>query len=412
MKLDRYLSLADFERAARQRLPRTVYGFVSGGTEDERTLHANSAAFEQLGFVARGLRNVSQRTTSTELWGEKFAAPIGIAPMGIAAMCRYECDLALAHGAHDAQVPFILSGSSNVPLETIQQQAPGFWYQGYFAGDTERIARIIARLKAAQVQVLVVTIDTCVGANRENNARQGFTIPFSMNGKLLLDGMLHPRWSFDVFARTLLKSGVPRWCNLYEEVGCPITEDPPGGFRTGRDLLDWDHLSWLRDQWPGRLVVKGVMHPGDASEAVKRGLDAVIVSNHGGRQLDSAISTLQALPDVVAAVPPGFPVLIDGGFRRGTDVLKAIALGARMVFVGRPFMYAAAIGGRAGVQHAITILQTEITRNLALLGCNALGELTPQDLRVLGVMDLEPMRSTCDSSGARESQLSEPVSVD
>ena len=309
-------------------------------------------------------------------------------------------------------MPFILSGSSNVPLETIQQQAPGFWYQGYFAGDTDRIARILTRLKAAGVQTLVVTIDTCVGANRENNARQGFTIPFSMNGKLLLDGLLHPRWSADVFARTLLKSGVPRWCNLYEEIGCPITQDPPGGFRTGRDLLDWNHVAWLRDHWPGRLIVKGVMHPGDAAEAVKHGLDAVIVSNHGGRQLDSAISTLQALPDIVAAVPPSFPVLIDGGFRRGTDVLKAIALGARMVFAGRPFMYAAAVGGRAGVRHALTILQTEVARNLALLGCSAPGELTLQDLRVMGAMTVGGATPANRSSVDRGPKPQQPARAD
>jgi len=383
MAFSHFHSLDDFESAARRRLPRAVFGFVAGGAEAEHSLRENRAAFTRVGFVPRGLRDVSRRSADVTLWGRSHPLPVGIAPMGIAGMCRHEADLALAQAAHAAGLPFILSGSSNVPLERIQQLAPGTWYQAYFPGDTARMERILQRLQAARTEVLVVTIDTCVAGNRENNARRGFTVPFALNPSLMLDGLLHPRWLLGVFARTLRRGGVPRWCNLYEEIGCRITEEPAHGFRTGRDLLSWEHIAWLRARWPGRLLLKGVMHPADAAEAVRLQLDGLIVSNHGGRQLDGSLSTLQALPEIVAAVPEGFPVMVDGGFRRGADVLKAVAFGARMVFVGRPLMYAAAVGGQAGVRHAIGLLQGEIDRNLALLGCARLDELTRDRLRAI-----------------------------
>ena len=383
MRLSGYLSLADFESAARRRLPRAVYGFVSGGSEQEQSLQENRAAFARLGFLPRGLRGADRRDPGRTLWGRAYQAPFGIAPMGIAGMCRQGADLDLARAAHAAGLPFILSGSSNVPLEDILPQAPGTWYQGYFPGDTARLERILQRLRAARVEVLVVTIDTCVAGNRENNARRGFTVPFALSPALMADGLAHPRWLLDVFARTLATTGVPRWCNLYEEIGCRITEEPAHGFRTGRDLLGWEHIAWLRERWPGPLVVKGVMHPDDARQAVRHRLDGVIVSNHGGRQLDGALAPLQVLPEIVAAVPQGFPVMVDGGFRRGSDVLKAVALGARMVFVGRPFMYATAVGGQPALAHAIGLLRAEIERDMALLGCASLDELTGAFLRAI-----------------------------
>jgi L-lactate dehydrogenase (cytochrome) len=242
----------------------------------------------------------------------------------------------------------------------------------------ERISPLLDRLKRVGVDVLVVTIDTPVGANRENNERAGFTIPFKLGPRLMLDGLLHPRWSLTVFARTLLTSGVPRFTNvLADSSGFRMIDEPPGGYRQGRDLLTWEHLAWIRKRWPGKLVIKGVSHPADARLAVKHGLDGLIVSNHGGRQLDGAQSSLHALPGVVAAVPSKFPVMIDGGFRRGSDVLKAVALGARLVFVGRPMLYAATVAGEEGVSRAIEILRTEIDRDLALLGCPDLQHLSP-----------------------------------
>jgi L-lactate dehydrogenase (cytochrome) len=290
----------------------------------------------------------------------------------------HECDLALAQAAQQAEIPFIISGASSVPLERLQE-ATGkrCWYQAYLPGNTERIGKLMARLRQAEIPVLVVTIDTCVGANRENLQKLSFTVPFKLSPSVMLDGMRHPRWSFNVFLRTLLGSGIPRFSNLYEEIGPPITQDPPNGFRGERDKLSWEHIRWIRENWPGKLVLKGVMHPDDARLACAAGADGVIVSNHGGRQLDGCISPLQALPDVVAAVPPGFPVMVDGGFRRGSDVLKAVALGARMVFTGRPQLFGAAVAGSAGIRKVADIFRSEISTNMALLGCATLADLTP-----------------------------------
>lgn len=371
------LSVADFERAAQSVLPRAVFGYVNGGTEDCLTLEANRSAFRSVQFRPRGLVGVADRTQAVELWGRRYRHPFGIAPMGVTAMCRHRCEWDLAKAASDAEIPFVLSGLSTLAMETVRKADADFWYQGYLPGDKEVIEPLMRRLRANGVNVLVVTIDTPLGANRENNQRNGFTIPFKFSRGLLWDGIRHPRWSANVFARTLLSDReIPRFCNVVADArGYRITEEPKGGLRGGRDRLDWSHLEWMREAWPGRIVLKGVAHPGDAQMAERMGLDGLIVSNHGGRQLDGAQGSLDALSDVVAAVASTFPVMIDGGFRRGTDILKAIALGARMVFMGRPFLYGASVAGQAGVTRIIDILGAEIDRNLGLLGCRDVTEL-------------------------------------
>lgn len=371
------LSVADFEHAAQSVLPRAVFGYVNGGTEDCLTLEANRSAFRSVQFRPRGLVGVADRTQAVELWGRRYRHPFGIAPMGVTAMCRHRCEWDLAKAASDAEIPFVLSGLSTLAMETVRKADADFWYQGYLPGDKEVIEPLMRRLRANGVNVLVVTIDTPLGANRENNQRNGFTIPFKFSRGLLWDGIRHPRWSANVFARTLLSDReIPRFCNVVADArGYRITEEPKGGLRGGRDRLDWSHLEWMREAWPGRIVLKGVAHPGDAQMAERMGLDGLIVSNHGGRQLDGAQGSLDALSDVVAAVASTFPVMIDGGFRRGTDILKAIALGARMVFMGRPFLYGASVAGQAGVTRIIDILGAEIDRNLGLLGCRDVREL-------------------------------------
>ena len=387
-RLNRCLSVRDFELEARRILPRCVEGYVCGGTEDGASLDESVRALRDIGFRPRGLRVVDQRSSQVELFGQTYAMPVGFAPTGFSAIVMHECDLALARAAQDAKIPFIISGASSVPLERLQE-ATGkrCWYQAYLPGNVDRIGKLIARLRQAEIPVLVVTIDTCVGANRENLQKLAFTVPFKMSSSVVLDGIRHPRWSVNVFMRTLLGSGVPRFANLYEEIGPPITQDPPNGFRGERDKLSWEHIRWIRENWPGKLVLKGVMHAEDAKLAADAGVDGVIVSNHGGRQLDGCISPLQALPDVVAAVPAGLPVMVDGGFRRGSDVLKAVALGASMVFTGRPQLFGAAVGGNAGIRKVAEIFRSEISTNMALLGCRTLADVTP-DL-------IAPVRAAC-----------------
>jgi L-lactate dehydrogenase (cytochrome) len=387
--LHKLLSISDFEREAKRRLPKAVFEYVRGGTEDEVALVGNRVVFDQLVFRARGLRNVSARSQSVSVLGQTYASPFGFAPTGVNAIVCHDCDSKLAREVARSQLPYIISGASNVAIETLVKLAPHCWYQGYFPGDRTRIGNIADRLDAAGVKTIVVTIDTCVGANRENNQRNDFTIPFQLTGKLIGSGLMHPRWLLEVFAKTMFGTGTPRFVNMYETMGPSITENTTDGFRAGRDRLSWEDLKWLRDRWSGQLLVKGVMHPQDAELAAATGMDALIVSNHGGRQLDGAIAPLQALPDVVRSVPKTLPVLIDGGFRRGTDVLKAIALGAKLVFMGRPQLYGAAVAGTEGIAKVVDILRTEIDRDLALLGCKDLNEVTPDLLSIRGAPRFE-----------------------
>lgn len=387
--LHKLLSISDFEREAKKRLPKAVFEYVRGGTEDEIALSGNRAVFDHLVFRARGLRDVSARSQAITVLGQTYESPFGFAPTGVNAIVCHDCDTKLATEAMRSQLPYIISGASNVAIETLVKLAPHCWYQGYFPGDRTRIGNIADRLDAAGVKTIVVTIDTCVGANRENNQRNDFTIPFQLTGKLIGSGLMHPRWLLEVFAKTMFSAGTPRFVNMYETMGPSITENTTDGFRAGRDRLSWEDLKWLRDRWSGQLLVKGVMHPQDAELAAATGMDALIVSNHGGRQLDGAIAPLQALPDVVRSVAKTFPVLIDGGFRRGTDVLKAIALGAKLVFMGRPQLYGAAVAGTEGIAKVVDILRTEIDRDLALLGCKDLSEVTADLISVRGAPRLE-----------------------
>ncbi|PKP72372.1 MAG: alpha-hydroxy-acid oxidizing enzyme [Alphaproteobacteria bacterium HGW-Alphaproteobacteria-5] len=381
MMLSKLLSLADVAEKARARLPSPIAGFVDGGTEDCVSLRSNRAAFERIMLLPRGLAGVEQRSLEIMLWGAPVALPFGIAPMGVMSICRRRCDIEVARAAHQSGIPFILSGLSNVPLEEVKKVNPDPWYQAYLPGDDTVIASLADRLEAAGIEKLVVTIDTCVAANRENNERAGFTLPFAFSPRLIWDGLTHPRWTTSVFLNTLLRDGIPRFTNVTaDRHGYAITEMPQGGFRAGRDRLSWDHIRRLRERWPGQLVLKGVSHPADALLAVDHGIDGIILSNHGGRQLDGAIAPLDILPTIIGMTPPGYPVMIDGGFRRGTDILKAYALGAAFVFIGRPMLHGAAIAGTQEVARVIEILRTELDRDLALLGCRAMSDLSPDCL--------------------------------
>jgi L-lactate dehydrogenase (cytochrome) len=311
--------------------------------------------------------------------------PFGIAPMGISALSAYRGDVVLARGARDANIPMVMSGSSLVRLEDVCSECPGSWFQAYLPGLDEKIVALVDRVAQAGFKTLVITVDTPVYANRENNIRAGFSTPLRPSLRLAWDGITHPRWLAGNLVRTLLRHGMPHFENSFATRGAPIIARNVDRDFTGKDHLDWRTLEMIRKRWKGRLVVKGLMHPDDARIAREAGAQGVIISNHGGRQLDSTVSPLRVLPSI-AAVAGDMTVMMDSGIRRGTDVLKAIALGAHFVFVGRPFNYAAAIGGEAGVRHAFEILGGEVSRGMAQLGINSLAELNPQMLmRVAGV---------------------------
>lgn len=378
-RLARVLSLDDFEPLARARLPRAIYGYIAGAAETRQSWADNRSAFADWGFVPRVLVDVSHRSQSTELLGRRWASPFGIAPMGITALSCFEGDLALARAAQAAGVPFVISGTSLIPLERIMQAAPDSWFQAYLPGDPARIDALIDRVARAGVQTLVVTVDIPVAGNRENNIRAGFSTPLRPSLRLAWDGISHPRWLVGTFLRTLAQ-GMPHFENSFAERGAPIVSRTVDRDFSRREHLDWTHLARIRERWKGQLVLKGVLSADDVVLARRVGADAVVVSNHGGRQLDGAVSALRVLPEVVAAAQ-GLPVMMDGGVRRGSDVLKALALGARFVFLGRPFNFAAAAAGQAGVAHAIELLQAEVDRNLAMLGVSSPAALSPQHLR-------------------------------
>ncbi|MHC3907534.1 alpha-hydroxy acid oxidase [Achromobacter marplatensis] len=361
------LSLHDFEAVAKKRLPKPIYAYVSGAVEDGQSERANRQAFSQYGFRPKVLVDVSKRSTRAAVLGREYAAPVGVAPMGISALSSYRGDIVLARAAADADVPCIMSGSSLIRLEEVMQAAPGTWFQAYLPGDDAQIAALIDRVAAAGVTTLVLTVDTPVAANRENNVRAGFSTPLRPSAALAWQGLTHPRWLFGTFLRTLWRHGMPHFENNYATRGAPILSANVLRDFSDRGHLNWRHVAAIRRRWQGRMVIKGILHPDDARTARAHGMDGVIVSNHGGRQLDGSLSPLQALPAIVDAAG-GMDVMLDSGVRRGSDVLKAMALGARCVFVGRPFNYAATVAGQRGVAHAIGLIVEEVRRNMGLMG--------------------------------------------
>lgn len=375
----RFLSLDDFEKLARRRLPNMIFGYVDGAVETRSGMHDNASSFAEYSLVPRQLVDVSGRDTSRALFGHRFDAPFGVAPLGGTALVAYDGDRVLARAARDANVPFILSASSLTRLEDIQRINPDAWFQTYIAGDPDRIRPMIDRVARAGFTTLVVTADTPVAGNRENNVRSGFSMPMRITPRTMIDSALHPRWLLGTIVRTIATQGVPHFENMDAVKGPPMMSQKFVRNMNNRDRLTWQHVEAIRDHWKGRLVIKGLLSVDDVIRARETGVDGVIVSNHGGRQLDYSVAPLRVLADIV--VESGdMTIMIDGGIRRGTDVVKALALGAAFVFVGRPFLYSAAVGGARGVTHAFALLREEIHRDMALLGTNRLEELTAEIL--------------------------------
>jgi L-lactate dehydrogenase (cytochrome) len=361
------LSLEDLEPAAERYLPHCIFSFISGAVETNTSLHENRAAFQDYDFHPRVLNDVSARTTAKSLFGENYSAPFGIAPMGGTGIAGYRADLALASAAAVENVPFILSGASLVRMEEVTKANPQTWFQAYLPVERATIEGLIDRVAAAGYRHLVVTADVPVGGNRENLVRAGYTSP------------LRP-WLFGTALRTLRHHGMPYYENSTAERGMAVFSNAAVRAHL-RDSLSWRDLEWIRGHWRGKLIIKGILSPADADIARKIGCDGVIVSNHGGRQLDGAAAPLRVLPHI-ADVAQGMTVMMDSGIRRGTDAIKALALGADFVFLGRPFLYAAAIGQEAGVRRAIDLLRSEIHRNLAFLGSHDLSELDGRVMQI------------------------------
>ena len=368
------LSLQDLDEAARRYLPLPLYGYIAGAVETNLSARDNRAVFEEYGFVPRMLVGTAGRSAAVTLFGKTYSQPFGICPMGMGALLAYRGDIVLARAATAANVPMVLAGSSLITLEDVKKEGPIAWFQAYLPGEVEKITALVERVARAGYDTLVLTVDTTVSGNRENNIRNGFTTPLRPSLRLAWQGLTHPRWLFGTALRTLVRHGMPHFENSYATRGAPILSRNVLRDFGARDHLNWKHFDLIRRMWKGNLVLKGIMDREDARIGCDRGADGIIVSNHGGRQLDGTVSPLRVLRGIVE-VAGSVPVMMDSGIRRGTDVLKAFAMGARFVFVGRPFMYAAAIGGEAGVAHAIGILAEEIHRNMGLVGVNSPDEM-------------------------------------
>ena len=372
-------NIFDLRDMAKRRLPKWLFEFVDRGTEDEVALRNNREAFERIQLRPRMLVDVSGRKLDSTLYGKEHKMPIGIAPTGAAGMMWYEGELELARAAKEAGIPFSLATGSITSMEKISGEVGGtLWMQLYMWGERRLSHQLVKRASAAGFEALLVTVDGVVAGNREYNHRNGFSVPFKYNAKNTTDVLMHPRWMFNVLGRYIANGGMPTRVNFPEEMRGKITTAYGGDKSTRNDSLNWDDLKALRDIWPGKLLVKGLLHPDDCVKAVEHGADGVIVSNHGGRNCDGAPAPLDVLPEIVEAVGDRTTIVFDSGVRRGSDVVKALALGAKMVLIGRSTLYGTAAAGYAGAKRALDIYRGEISRTMAQVACNRVSEIGPQ----------------------------------
>jgi isopentenyl diphosphate isomerase/L-lactate dehydrogenase-like FMN-dependent dehydrogenase len=375
-RFDGVHTVADLRAMAKRRLPLGLFEFVDRGSEGETALRGNRAALDAIRLYPRGLVDLSGRHNRTTLFGREQSQPFAVAPTGAAGLLWYQGELHLARAAAAAGVPFTLSTASITSMETVAEQAGGrLWFQLYMWPDRRMSYQLIERVKAAGFEALLVTIDTAVSPKRDYNQRNGFAVPIRINRRNAVDVALHPRWLLSVMARYLMTSGVPRHENYPEELRRSLLQGPKKLGTPKNETLTWDDLRELRKRWSGPLIVKGVIHPDDARNAVACGADGVIVSNHGARNFDCAMATIDALPAVVDAVGQRCTVMVDSGFNQGSDVVKALALGAQCVLLGRAPLYGVAAGGEAGVAKAIEIMSADIERTMAFMGCRSVAEL-------------------------------------
>jgi isopentenyl diphosphate isomerase/L-lactate dehydrogenase-like FMN-dependent dehydrogenase len=373
----RIVNIEDLRRMARRRLPRAVFDYMDGGAGDEVTLRENCHAFQEVVLRPRHAVAMERCDLRTRVLGNDIAFPAILAPVGYSRLMHPDGELAAARAAGEFGTAFILSTVSGHKLENVKTASTGpVWYQLYMIGGREVAEATIERARVAGFSALVITIDTAIAGMRERDVRNGVK---ELLGNSLLakipfvpDVLMHPRW----LAAFLLDGGVPRLENVVAPGAGPLPMMEVGA-ALARSVITWDDLRWLRKLWSGPLVVKGVLTGEDARRAIDGGADGIVVSNHGGRQLDTVSASLRALPEVVAAVNGQAEVLMDGGVRRGSDIVKALCLGAQSVLVGRAYAYGLGAAGHAGVVRALEILRADLERVLRLMGCACVADLNP-----------------------------------
>ena len=373
--MTRYLNILGVRDAARRKLPKAFFEFLERGTEDETAMAANRSSLSAIRLKPAILVDVSRIDTSTDILGRRSPLPFAIAPTGSAGMLAWRGELAIARAAGKAGIPYTLATSSTSTIEEIAAVATGgMWLQLYVWDDREASYAVIDRAARAGAEALLITVDTPVMANREYNERNGFSFPVKPRPRLIADILAHPKWFSNVLLAYWLTGGLPRYANYPQGMSGPVTRAPAR--RANSASVTWDDIARFRDRWKGKLVLKGVLDPADAVRAAGIGADAVVVSNHGGRMFDAAPASIEALPHVAAAAGDRLEVLFDGGIRRGTDIVRALALGARAVLIGRAPLYGVAAAGEAGAARVIEILAQEFERSMALTGATRVDAIT------------------------------------
>jgi len=384
------VNIEDLRKLAKKRLPKIAYDFIEGGTDDEVGLVTNEQAFRQARIVPRYLVDVSVRDQSTTLFGRTYSSPIGIAPTGLAGLFRRGADLMLAEAARDANVPFIMSGSSTASIEDLAKLAPDHgWYQLYSSKDEAISEDLIKRTADAGLKTLVFTVDVPEGSNRERNIRNGWGRPLKLSWATKLEALEHPAWMLE-----WMKHGTPYFSNWAKYAGPGATADKVADLVAyqNRAPMTWKHVERFRSIFKGNFVLKGIMHPDDAIRAHSLGVDGIMVSNHGARQLDNAPSPLQVLPAINDAVGDKMTLMFDGGIRRGLDAIIALCMGAKFVFQGRPTLYGVTAGGVEGAKTALGIFRREVDLSMAQMGATKISDLGPQYLMWKDVEDLRRNR--------------------
>jgi (S)-mandelate dehydrogenase len=374
VNVNRAINIDDLRKMAKRRLPRIIYDFIEGGVEDELGIVRNETAFDRERLVPHYLVDVSKRDQTVDLFDRKYASPFGVSATGLAALFRPGADLMLADAAARADIPFMMSGLSTASIEDAAKVAPSHsWYQLYVARDRTITLDIIRRVREAGFSTLVLTVDVPVQTKRERNLRNGFGLPPRLTTSTVLDALRHPRW-----ISGYLRNGMPRFDNWTPYARANSTTAQINAFAAGQApaaSVTWADLEEYRRIWPRHLVVKGIMHRDDAIRAASIGVDGIIVSNHGGRQLDQAPSPLEVLPAINEAVGNKVTLMVDGGIRRGADIIIALCYGARFVMVGRATLYGAIAGGIAGAQKAIGILREEVDLVMGQIGAPTVADL-------------------------------------
>ena len=370
-----YESLRDM---ARRRLPKGIFEYIDRGCEDETALAHNRRSFDRIRMRPKILLDLSSRTPEIELFGRKQALPLVVAPTAATGLVRHKGEIDLARAAAKANIPFCAATEAITAFEEIAAAAKGnIWFQLYFWKDRRLSYGLVDRAREAGIDTLLVTVDTAVLPKREYNLRNGYDVPLRPSLRNVWDVATHPRWFVQVLLRYLLNGGMPRHGNYPTAYQRPIT----GGKIADAINLDatvaWADIAELRRYWKGRLVIKGILRVEDALTAASHGVDGIVVSNHGGRNFDSAVAPAEVLPEIAERTGDRLVILADSGIRRGSDVVKLLALGAKAVLVGRAFTYGTAVGGEAGAADAINMLGDEIDRTMAFLGCRSVQEIGP-----------------------------------